>query len=770
MNFLTAALIDILEVAANAAVKDLMYAENCHPDDNEAQKTTTPNSATMSDEAARKLVEARGTKSRRRRMIPKRLDLKLEFKNLTYIMRKSVKERCECCRTRSSRVRSEIESQKNVLLHNISGVVSGGEILAVMGSSGSGKSTLIDALAQRIANHSLQGSITLNGEEVKHNIGLMRSISAYVMQDDLLFPMLTVKETLRFAAELRLPSSSAEKNARVREVIKQLNLSKVEDTIIGDEGHRGVSGGEKRRVSIGKEIVHDPLLLFLDEPTSGLDSANAYTVVETLLEIAQTGSIVMLSVHQPSGRILKLVTTLLLIADGRTIYCGPPRGMKDFFGTIGYEFNEGDVTESVLDLMQEFHKAQVPVTGLVDDFQNYAAKLENERAGVRAREAAIHNSDNNIIETVIGCDGSSSSEPDPESLLPTGVRGALAASISKGKLVGSLAYRKQYDDMDTLVQKFANSWVREVYVLAWRGVLNLKRTPDLFLMRLVTVTISGVFLATLFWRLDHSPQGLKERLGFFAFAISTTYYTCVDTLPIFLQERYIFMRETAHDSYRISSYVFAIALINIPFLLLLSFTFSIATFWSVGLAGGFYGYLFFLVVVWASFWAGNSFATFLSAVISNVIMGYTIVVAALAYFLLLSGFFITRSRIPTYWLWFHYLSLIKYPYEAVLLNEFDRSSSNCYETADQIFVGTPFAGSEVISSYVLTQMRTLLRGTVYSDLNASTCMVHGSGVLRSQNVGALTKWECLGITVCFGLFYRLLFYAVLRISGKVKRY
>lgn len=193
MVFLTAALIDIVEAAATPAVGDLMYAEICRPDDSEIQKTAIPNSGTTPDEAARTIMEVRGKKSRRRRMIPKRLDLKLEFKNLTYIMRKSVKERCECWSTNKDRIRSEIGNQKNVLLHNISGVVRGGEILAVMGSSGSGKSTLIDALAQRIANHSLQGSITLNGEEVKHNIGLMRSISAYVMQDDLLFPMLTGK-------------------------------------------------------------------------------------------------------------------------------------------------------------------------------------------------------------------------------------------------------------------------------------------------------------------------------------------------------------------------------------------------------------------------------------------------------------------------------------------------------------------------------------------------------------------------------------------------
>jgi ABC-type multidrug transport system ATPase subunit len=91
-----------------------------------------------------------------------------------------------------------------------------------------------------------------------------------------------VKETLQFAARLRLNDSASEKNARVLEILTQLNLLKVADTIIGDEEHRGISGGERKRVSIGKGIIHDPLLLFLDEPTSGLDSTNALLVINTL--------------------------------------------------------------------------------------------------------------------------------------------------------------------------------------------------------------------------------------------------------------------------------------------------------------------------------------------------------------------------------------------------------------------------------------------------------------------------------------------------------
>lgn len=103
----------------------------------------------------------------------------------------------------------------------------------------------------------------------------------FLQQDDLLFPMLTVKETLMFSAFFRLPmsQSKAKKRARVFKLMDQLGLMRVANTIIGDEGHRGVSGGERRRVSIGIDIIHDPLLLFLDEPTSGLDSTSAYMVV-----------------------------------------------------------------------------------------------------------------------------------------------------------------------------------------------------------------------------------------------------------------------------------------------------------------------------------------------------------------------------------------------------------------------------------------------------------------------------------------------------------
>ncbi|GLT26496.1 hypothetical protein SLA2020_015580 [Shorea laevis] len=123
--------------------------------------------------------------------------------------------------------------------------------------------------------------------------------------------------------------------------------------------------------------------------------------------------------------------------------------------------------------------------------------------------------------------------------------------------------------------------------------------------------------------------------------MSTTFYTCAEAIPVFLQERYIFMRETAYNAYRRSSYVLAHSIISIPSLIVLSISFAAITFWTVGLAGGFHGFLFFFLTILTSFWTGSSFITFLFGIVSHVMLGLTVVAAILAYFLLFSGFFIS---------------------------------------------------------------------------------------------------------------------------------
>ncbi|XP_008810525.2 ABC transporter G family member 6-like [Phoenix dactylifera] len=626
----------------------------------------------------------------------------------------------------------EAFARTKTLLDSISGEAREGEILAVLGASGSGKSTLIDALADRIARESLKGSITLNGENLDGR--LLKVISAYVMQDDLLFPMLTVEETLMFSAEFRLPRtlSSAQKRARVQALIDQLGLRQAANTIIGDEGHRGVSGGERRRVSIGIDIVHDPIVLFLDEPTSGLDSTSAFMVVKVLQRIAHGGSIVIMSIHQPSYRILGLLDRLLFLSRGQTVYSGAPDGLPSFFSDFGHPIPEnGNATEFALDLIRELESTPTGARSLVEfNKSRQAAKPSMTAAATEKPSLSL--------------------------------KDAISASISRGKLVSGAT---DGTGPASSVPTFANPFWIEIAVLTKRSATNTRRMPELFGIRLGAVMMTGFILATIFWRLDNSPKGVQERLGFFAIAMSTMFYTCADALPVFLQERYIFMRETAYNAYRRSSYVLSNAIVSFPPLVVLSIAFALTTFFAVGLSGGATGFFFFFLIILASFWAGSGFVTFLSGVISHVMVGYTVVVAILAYFLLFSGFFINRDRIPDYWIWFHYLSLVMYPYEAVLQNEFD-DPTKCFVRGVQIFDNTPAASLPTATKLNVLKAMSSALGT---NLTSNTCITTGPDILKQQGVTDISKWNCLWVTVAWGFFFRVLFYFTLLVGSKNKR-
>ncbi|KAB2622240.1 ABC transporter G family member 20-like [Pyrus ussuriensis x Pyrus communis] len=678
--------------------------------------------------------------------VPSSYPFVLSFTNLTY----SVKVRrkmtlvpsCFKRKRKMAEIKLGMDNNTNtkVLLNGISGEAREGEIMAVLGASGSGKSTLIDALADRISKDSLKGSITLNGEALDSR--LLKVISAYVMQDDLLFPMLTVEETLMFSAEFRLPRrlSKSKKKARVQALIDQLGLRNAAKTVIGDEGHRGVSGGERRRVSIGIDIIHDPIVLFLDEPTSGLDSTSAYMVVKVLQRIAQSGSIVVMSIHQPSYRILSLMDQLIFLSHGQTVYSGSPANLPVFFGEFGHPIPETENrTEFALDLIRELEETPGGTKNLVEFNKSWQITMDEQKQ----RE-----NQNNLIN--------SNCKPK------LSLKDAISASISRGKLVSGAP---NDSNLSSSVPTFANpSWI-EIAVISKRSLTNSRRMPELFGIRLGAVLVTGIILATMFWHLDDSPKGIQERLGFFAFAMSTTFYTCAEAIPVFLQERYIFMRETAYNAYRRSSYVLAHSLISIPSLAFLSLTFAATTFWAVGLAGGLHGFLFFFFTIFAAFWAGSSFVTFLSGVVTQVMLGYTVVVAILAYFLLFSGFFISRDKIPPYWLWFHYMSLVKYPYEGALQNEFD-DPIKCFVTGTQMFDNSPLGAFPVEMKLKLLKSMSTTLGV---NITASTCVTTGADILKQQGITDLNKWSCLWITIALGFFFRILFYLTLLLGSKNKR-
>jgi ABC-type lipoprotein export system ATPase subunit len=158
-------------------------------------------------------------------------------------------------------------------------------VCGIMGPSGAGKTSLLDVLAGRKTVGTVTGAVRINGRAMTPRE--MRLLSGYVVQEDILPPMLTVRECLDFQARLRVPAGGGGPSARVEAVLKRLKLVRQAGTLIGNEFRRGLSGGEKRRVSVAIELLSEPAILFLDEPTTGQDSTTAVMLCKALRKIAR---------------------------------------------------------------------------------------------------------------------------------------------------------------------------------------------------------------------------------------------------------------------------------------------------------------------------------------------------------------------------------------------------------------------------------------------------------------------------------------------------
>eukprot|EP01087_Luapelamoeba_hula_P014530 TRINITY_DN4271_c0_g1_i1.p1 TRINITY_DN4271_c0_g1~~TRINITY_DN4271_c0_g1_i1.p1 ORF type:complete len:380 (+),score=71.82 TRINITY_DN4271_c0_g1_i1:94-1233(+) len=221
------------------------------------------------------------------------------------------------------------------ILKDLNGVVLPGQLVAIMGSSGAGKTTLLDILAGREKTGILTGTVTING---KPRDADFNRLAGYVTQDDCLLPLMTVFETLMFYANLKLPSHVTHRQRvdKVNALIDDLGLEKVRNARIGSQFDRGISGGEKKRVSIGCELITDPSILFLDEPTTGLDSYNSLTVMEKLHTLARRGHSIICTIHQPRSSIFSQFDQLMLMSQGSIVYYGPAAQAATHLSDLGF--------------------------------------------------------------------------------------------------------------------------------------------------------------------------------------------------------------------------------------------------------------------------------------------------------------------------------------------------------------------------------------------------------------------------------------------------
>jgi ABC-type multidrug transport system ATPase subunit len=200
------------------------------------------------------------------------------------------------------------------------------ELVALMGPAGAGKTTLLKALNGY--TRPAEGTVLFRGQSLYDYYDLYRHMMGYVPQDDIVHPQLTVRQALYFSARLRTDLTDAEIDARTQKVLCDLGIPDKIDTVIGSPERKTLSGGQRKRVNIGLELITDTPVLFLDEPTSGLSSYDAESVVDLLKELSKTGKTILTTIHQPSLKVYKQFDDLIMVSRDQ----GEKPGAVVFFG------------------------------------------------------------------------------------------------------------------------------------------------------------------------------------------------------------------------------------------------------------------------------------------------------------------------------------------------------------------------------------------------------------------------------------------------------
>jgi len=517
-----------------------------------------------------------------------------------------------------------------VLLKQLSGSVSG-QFLGIMGSTGSGKSTFLNVLAKRIRGVKVEGEILINNEPVTP--AMLKAVSGYVMQDDMLFASLSVEETLSYAASLRLPNSftSKERQDRVEEVIKLLGLQNCRNTPIGGPIQRGISGGEKKRVCVAVELLNRPQLLFLDEPTSGLDSANALTLCSALKELTKSlKCTVVCTLHQPQTKIFSLFDQVLLLNEGEMIYSGPVGDVGDIYAKAGFPMPDNvNPADHMLDVI-------TPTSA--------ADKDQVSEAQVKIKEV--------ILERCSYADDDNSSE---------------------------------YSGTDANTSRI-NYW-KQFSILFVRSMKDQIRNRRLIVTQLVQNMLMSILVGFVYFQIGDGQDSVDTRQSVLFFCvINQGLFSALMIVNSFPDERAITLRERAAGSYYVSAYFLAKSISEILITAIYPLVFSIIAYFLIGLqpnAGKFFIFASFLCLCCL---ASTSLALFISAVCHTTLMSLTILPFLLELARLFGGFYLSPKNLPIYFIWLDALSFVKYSYIGISLNELHGLVFSC--TDDELTSGT----------------------------------------------------------------------------------
>ncbi|KAI1459670.1 P-loop containing nucleoside triphosphate hydrolase protein [Annulohypoxylon moriforme] len=577
------------------------------------------------------------------------------------------------------------------ILNPVTATFQAGTLNVIMGPSGSGKTSLLNSMAMRL--HSMfgtrykpSGKLTFNSAVPSDSV--VRSIVSYVCQDDdALLPSLTVRETLRFAAGLRLPSwmSRSEKHQRAEDVLTKMGLKDCADNLIGNEMVKGISGGEKRRVSIAIQILTDPRVLLLDEPTSGLDAFTASSILEVLQGLAREGRTLILTIHQARSDIFNHFGNVLLLARGGSpAYAGAAKDMLPYFNSLGYQCpqhtNPADFALDLItiDLQEARREAESreKVRRLIDSWTRIMNQSQSGKTQAIPRLSDINEKGESSVE--------SASEKGVRSGRPYSSGKATGETTDVSAEASGADQEQAVESDETLERRLSNplprrslnkaalatpaelgamvhkraSFITAFPILLHRAMINLQRQPPLLLARIMQVLGLAIILALFFAPVHNDYYSIQNRVGFIQEIGAFYFVGMLQNVAVYPAEREVFYREDDDAVYSVEAFLSTYTLLEVPFEIIACLLFSILADFAVGFPRTAEMYFVYAFCCFGIVSCGESLGIMFNTLFNHTGFAVNVISILLSVAQIMAG--IMSINMPELFKAFNYISPLKY--------------------------------------------------------------------------------------------------------------
>lgn len=621
----------------------------------------------------------------------------------------------------------ERSRRRRLILHGLEGLVRSGELLAIIGRPGSGCSTFLKTIAGDLRGLELTKDSILNFNGIPHNS--MRHLFSreinYNPELDKHFPQLAVNQTLHFAAALctsnnRLANVSREELAQssVDDIIRTYNLNDAKDTKVGSEFVRGVSGGERRRVSIAEMALTGCAISCWDQSTRGLDSSSALSFVQSLKGFSKEGYSNIMSLYQASDAVLREFDKVMVLYEGRQVFFGSPQRAGQYFEDMGWwkppRQPLGDFLTAVTNPEErntrDGYESRVPRTA--DEFERHWRASDDYRQ--LQLEISKHES---------ACES------------PTKALDDLKRSLFAKKTPHAIHNTPYITDSFT-----------QIKYCTIRMVLRLWNDKAATLTVAWGQLVMSLILGSLFYQTPNTVNGLFSKGGVpFGSFLLNAIVTVTEVFNLY-SRRPIVEKQASYAMFRPWTDAFAGLTINIPLKLIIASTFNIILYFLAGLrrkpANFFIFYLFcYLITLVMSV----VFRT-IGASTKGIPQAFVVVGVVLPLLVIYTGFVIPKPYMHVWFKWLTYINPVGYVFESLIANEFHDRDFTCTATRTVPPYAQLFNGSFVCAARGSVENEPFVSGDAYISLNYEYTYLH--------------LWRNLGILFGFLVFFIVVYLAI----------